>query len=1541
MSYLESLERDLGTVMLPGLGMVRLDDSFVPVRLRRWPEEPGEAELDTASVSLTDALERDRHLLLVGPAGTGKSALLRWHAIDSARAVLGTGRRVLLRDGGPPVLPLYIPLSEPSTADQLIERSAAVLAAGGFDAAEEFLQAHLATGRTLLMFDDLDTVPVGDRRDVVRGVAELVERYPRNQVIVSTRDGADRRWVPGFTALEVVGVDPASIETLVSRMGYAQLAAASGFLQIVERSPLVRSLAARPGWLAAGIAVAAETGERVRAFDIVASFVRHLDDRPIDLWPELAYDLHSRGTTVGSAQRVPQSLRSSGLLQWLDQEEIRFVHLAAQAYFAAKRAAREPEELLAHATEEWWEPVTVLAIGHSDNPTRLLEGLLKSDEPILAALSIAEAGDAPRSMRVSAQVALLGTIGRSSRRADRRTAIALASLSGLESVRTTGTIAPVLKALACDSAKVRRAAAAALGRMGDPAAIAPLLTALGDPRNSVREASADTLAGFGDRTVQPLVRQLTVPNEEVRRGAIRALAQQGTRAVDALIPLLDANSSTARAEAAEALAGIGPPAVPSLVAVLREAPPEGSRSETQIRATCNALTLIGRPAATALIPLFSDVGPAIRSHIVGVLTAMGEEAVDALGVIAGDTTHPESATAAAMLGEMPRTGEAAAPYLVKGLTDPRFEVRWEARRALRRLGTTAMDVLLDALEGDDAEVRWESAQILLALPEPPTERLAAVLTEVLDSPDVESRRRAVRALSALTGPTVMSALETAIDDEDSLVRRTSASHLGRLSNTEAVPTLVRRWAIEDDDDVALTILESLAELDPVAAVPTLIDALASDDQRLCHTASELLTEVGEPAVIPLVEALNRRPAELDLDGALRVLDRVGAQVKAGGRSPANLARVYYRMLVEQLDVEELVYLATTIEWWPPALELHRSFSTIRQFLDFTSLGGIGSAEGDLDWVDGIETWLRPAARRALRQLRLIAQAVQYYNRGATRRSKERGLLAAADRLNALHTMIGELGEPHSRVFVAVADHWGELINSAIRELQGEADLDLEARTEQVRIQEGETAAVLVFELLNRGEGLASNIQMTLSVDEEELTLDSTPTHYLPPLGQGDSIRTEYTVRRQGAGTVPITVEAKYDDPQAEGRARRFVREVRFFIEEEEYREIASSPYIAGPPVKTPEMFYGREAIFTWIQENLSGTYQDNVLVLYGERRTGKTSVLYQLQYHLPDSYAFVLIDLQSIAYAMGSTSEVLYAMARKTTNGLRRIGLDLPRPKRDDYAKHPIEQFELLGESIGQLATASGRRSVLMVDEFDLLIQAVQTGKVSPYVFDCIRGLMQHQDGLSFIFAGAHRLSAMLKNPRSILFNTALRRKVSFLGRRDAERLIREPVRDVLWYDDLALEKILRATAGHPYFIQYICHEIVNIARREAKNFVALRDVDRALHTTVQETTGIIRHAYMSLMREEPIALAAVARITDDGRPFIGMEDIAETLRQDGVVLGKRELFETLRQLVDRDFITERGAGGGSKQYGFTMDLVRVWLEQNDEYTRLLEERHA
>jgi len=1544
--YLERIEGQLGAVSLPGLGEIALEDSYVPIDLRRWGDDEARDDMreptsESPRLSLSDVLAGEAHVLLVGPAGTGKSAILRWHAIQSARAVRTAGRRVLLADGGPPPLPIYLPLTALPPGQSLEAGAADVLAGTGLEGAAAFLETHLESGRTVLLFDDLDTLNPAERRAAAGRIAALVARYPDNRVVVSTRDLADQALLPGFAVVEVAGVDPTRVETLAARWGYGQLANTSGFLQVVERSPLVRSLVARPGWLATALAGVASHAGPIRAFDIVAGFTRQLDAAPEDVWPPIARALHEAETTVGRAAQVSPERQASGLLQWLSEDTFRFVHPAIQVYFTAAALADDTDTLVSRAGEAWWEPVIVLAVGHRRDPRSLVEALLAHDHTGLAALSLAEVRPAPADLRERVVVDLLNRLGTQGRDSDRAIAIHLAGLLGAETIRRAGVSSPALVAINDASPAIREVAARALGRLADPSAIAPLLTALGDADPGVRQAASDALAAFGERTVQPLVRQLNVPNPEVRRAAMDALARQGGRAVVPLVALLDANAAVARTEAAEALARIGAPAVPALVEVLRGAPPQGTRSQEQVAGAVAALTRVGRPAVNALIGAFASAGPATMRQIVAALKSVGTAAVDVLGEALNNPSYPHGTAAAALLGEFEDTGMLAASYLVRALADPRFEVRWETRRSLRRLGPAAQLALLDALASDDASLRWEVAQLLMALPEPPMAPLTEALAGFLAVDDVADRRRAVAALGELQGSTVRALLERAIADPDPLVRRPAVVRLGGLGDPEAAGALIARWADEHDSDTCLAILNALAEIAPESAVPTLIDALAADAQAVRQEASQLLVEIGEPVVVPLVKALNARPAEIDLEGALRVLDRAGATARSDGRAPANLARTYHRMLVEPLEVDELVYLAATIEWWEPAVELHRTFTTIRQFLEYTTLSGIGGAEGALDWVDEIEDWLRPAARRAFRQLRMIAQAVQYYNRGATRRAKEKGLLAAADRLNTLRAMIGELGEPHTRVFHTVTEHWNTLINQAIRELQGRADLDLDSRTEHVRIRDVDTAAVLVFELFNKREGLASNVQLTLNVESGALTLESPPTHYLPPLGQGDRISTEFTVRRRGAGVVPVAVEVRYDDPQKEGQVKLFNREVRFFVEQAEYREIGPSPYIAGPPVKSREMFYGRQSTFNWIQENVSGTYQDNVLVLYGERRTGKTSVLYQLQHHLPELYAFVLIDLQSIAYALESTSDLLYAMARKAVNGLKRQGFSLAAPERQEYSERPIEQFETLGEQIGEQALAMNRRAVLIADEFDLLIEAVDRGNVSQYVFDCIRGLMQHQDGLSFIFAGAHALTAMLKDTRSILFNTALRRKVSFLERPEAEQLIREPVAGVLWYDDLAVEKILRVTAGQPYFIQYICHEIVNLARRDAKNFVTIRDVDRALQTTVQETTGIIRHGYMSLSPSEQLTLAALARITDDGRPFASLEDVSETLGQDNVTLGVLELQEIMVPLRARDFITERGGDSAGRQYGFAMDLVRIWLEQNDEYTRLLEEARA
>jgi HEAT repeat protein len=1489
-------------------------------------------------------LRDHRRLLVVAPGGAGKTTWLRYVALSTATQLLSGGK--LHTNGVAVRLPILVSLQAWREDMTLFELIAAQASALGLTDAETVLQDCTAHGECLLLFDDWESLGISSLSLAAEQMANLASVHPDNTLVIATRSAATGRFFPNFAAAELIGTTPSSAIELLSGWTRLDTAHASGLLGLLSCSRIVRELARRPGWLAAMSDAAQETRvtETDLAMAVVAQLLRTESRADLRPWIELASRLYHQRQWRVPVDDLPRYDGRLELVEVIDEQTARFAHAYLHAALAAQ-AVPDPLRLVDLA-DEWWAPVILLSAGHTPEVATLIRALVARGQPLLAAACLIAAPERTSTLEVEVAGALIRDIERGAP-ASSEVAGVLAALLSCPAGTTTSDV--LVHALDHPRASIRREASSALGRLLDPRAIAPLITAMGDRSARVRSAAALALAGYGERTIQPLVRQLGVSSRPVREAAVAALAHQGALAVRALIPLLSHPTSMVRDQAASALAAIGDPAIPHLVEYLGDWTAE--RNLTARRAAASALVQIGRPAVRALLPALEQPGQFLHGEVMRILSDMADDGPLALCDVLAAGDSPDSALAASALGELEPT-TASLTALVRALDDARVEVRWEARRSLRRIGTTARPALLQTLGGESPELRWEAVQLLMALPDPPMHELAAALKSLLEQADASDRRRVVHALAGLSGPVALDALLLALHDEDGVVRRLAASALGGWPEQRCIDTLLSAWDSETDPDTQEAILETLARVSMQAAMPCLVAALDRSrySESVGRAASELLVTADDRAVSPLVQAWSRRPGRVDDGLMMFVLNAVGGrEARMSSRPAARLARLYRRFLTETPPLEELVYLTTTVEGWPYRSELYRTFSTVQRFLGYQSLGGIAGAEDALAWIDEIDDWLSPGALVALRQLRSISQAVQYYHRHGNRRAKEQALLAASNGIAKLRNLVAELGEPHKRVFHAVAESWNDILNDAIREWQGEARLDVEGRTEQVRVQDpdAEAEVVLAFEVINRGEGLASNLTLTLLPDGRPgpaVALTAvTPTHYLPALGQGESVLAEYTVRRRGAGRASIALELRYDDPQAEAQLKHFELSVNFVVEETSYREIGRNPYIAGPPVKTQEMFHGRQDILDWITENLSGAYQDNVLVLYGERRTGKTSVLYQLQHHLSDEYAFVLIDLQSIAYSLTSTSDLLYAMARKASAGLRSADIEVARPERDEYLEHPVEQFELMGEAIGTQAAQHGLRVVLLCDEFDLLIQAVEASNVSPYVFDCIRGLMQHQDSLSFIFAGAQQLSAMLKNPNSILFNTALRRKVSFLNSEEAERLIREPVADVLSYDDLAVEKILRVTAGQPYFIQYICHELVNVASGDRRNFITLRDVDRALNTTVLETTGTIRHSYMSLTPDERLALVALARITDDSRPFVSLDDISETLQQHEVQFEPDALYEALQQLQERDFVMLRGgpSEGAARQFGFRMDLVRMWIEQNDEFRRLREGRRS
>jgi hypothetical protein len=212
---------------------------------------------------------------------------------------------------------------------------------------------------------------------------------------------------------------------------------------------------------------------------------------------------------------------------------------------------------------------------------------------------------------------------------------------------------------------------------------------------------------------------------------------------------------------------------------------------------------------------------------------------------------------------------------------------------------------------------------------------------------------------------------------------------------------------------------------------------------------------------------------------------------------------------------------------------------------------------------------------------------------------------------------------------------------------------------------------------------------------------------------------------------------------------------------------------------------------------------------------------------------------------------------------------------------------------------------------------------------------MQHGNGLSFIFAGTHRLEEIGTEYWSVLFNSALYRRISFLSEKAAINLIRDPVAPNIIYDDLAVDKILRVTAGHPYFLQLVCYTLVRRANEERDGYITISDVNAALDEMLR--LGEVHFAYLWQRSNyiEKALLAAASRLMDYETPF-RPTDLVQYLEKYSIHINPIEITAGLNRLVEREIMGEITAEG-VLLYELRIGLVGLWVAKNKSLSHLYE----
>lgn len=201
----------------------------------------------------------------------------------------------------------------------------------------------------------------------------------------------------------------------------------------------------------------------------------------------------------------------------------------------------------------------------------------------------------------------------------------------------------------------------------------------------------------------------------------------------------------------------------------------------------------------------------------------------------------ERAGAARSLGDLGQAATSAAPTLVAAVReDPAPAVVSAAARALTKIGAPAdeaVSALLAALERPMLR-RSSQTDVIDALGAygPAASAAIPLLTQRMMEGHVAVRTAAVEALVNM-GPAAMSALETALINDELSVRRIASGHLAEMGPPAITALCFGLSQRVTDDAVRHDALEGLVKCGAIA-LPALVDAVRGDDDRLRAGAIE-------------------------------------------------------------------------------------------------------------------------------------------------------------------------------------------------------------------------------------------------------------------------------------------------------------------------------------------------------------------------------------------------------------------------------------------------------------------------------------------------------------------------------------------------------------------------------------------------------------------------------------------------------------------------------------------------------------------------------
>jgi hypothetical protein len=520
---------------------------------------------------------------------------------------------------------------------------------------------------------------------------------------------------------------------------------------------------------------------------------------------------------------------------------------------------------------------------------------------------------------------------------------------------------------------------------------------------------------------------------------------------------------------------------------------------------------------------------------------------------------------------------------------------------------------------------------------------------------------------------------------------------------------------------------------------------------------------------------------------------------------------------------------------------------------------------------------------------------------------------------------------------------------------------------QVEQSQWRTDAYYYCQLLLRNEGeiRANNVALYIQNSHEYQLVDSRAT--VGVIYPGDkrsvNVRIMPTSTDETQSIITLLVQVRYEVPDRDRYEQRFfrLRVEDFSVVKPRFTTI-TNPYLAGPIVMEDNMFKGRDDMIQDLLALVADARRTGSAVIFGQKRSGKSSLLYHLAKRAPDNILAVQFDIPTILTSLpevktsaniGEKEEMLgrllLAIAEKTVMEAKRKGIKVKGMTWREIIKKPGPDFQFRVFLEQFKDREDGMHVLYLFDEFTGLIQKVNEAVIDDSILKLFKSLIEHGYMSCMICGLTEVYDAVLKYANQLAVTQP--KQVDYLDVEPAYDLIETPIAmsdgTSRYLSQDVVHEIYELTQGSPWYIQTFCKRLVDHMNTMGFDRISVADVDDVLKSLIEgeerldpvqfenlyQYKGTTNEPRASVLEGLIVHLIAHETIQKPYVPFSVLQKrIQKFVTEDEVeeTLSRLEQRRTIIQQVDEPSKkTKSSQPLRSRHYRIRVDLFQQWLLAN------------